>query len=145
MVKPLRQFAFFVLLAATAAGCASGPRYDEYRAQLKPPGPGLGRVWFYRTSVLGLAVQPRVRLDDVDAGYAVPGGFFKVDVQPGDHVVKCTTEWTHQASIMVSTNQDSYVRLGMMMGLFVGHVVPEEVSESAATEEMRHLHLAAHD
>jgi len=61
---------------------------------------------------------------------------------PGEHTVSCTTEWTHKVTINVSTNADSYVRLNMMMGLFIGHVVPKEVPESEAVQDMQNLHLA---
>jgi hypothetical protein len=65
-----------------------------------------------------------------------------VEAQPGLHTISTTTEWTHKTPVTVSTNADSYVRLNMAMGLFVGHVVPKEVTESMATNDMKNLHLA---
>ena len=131
-----------VLLSVIAVGCASGPKYSEYRPTVAPPAEGCGRIWFYRPSALGAAVQPAVNLDDRSVGNAVPHGFFHVETLPGEHTVSCTTEWTHKISINVTTNTDSYVRLNIMMGLFVGHIVPKEVSQAEAVEDMQDLHLA---
>jgi hypothetical protein len=36
---------------------------------------------------------------------------------------------------------DRHVRLGMMIGVFVGHVIPEEVPEARAEKEMANLRL----
>jgi hypothetical protein len=145
MKKILQHLAMAVGLAVLAVGCASGPKYAEYRAQLKPPDAGFGRVWFYRPSSLGMAVQPTVQLDDRNVGTAVPRGFFQVQVLPGDHTVKCTTEWTHQTTITVSTNIDTYVCLEMMLGVFVGHVIPKEVTENRAIPEIKDLHHTGGD
>jgi hypothetical protein len=138
----IKVLAMAVGLALLAVGCASGPKYSDYRPTVSPPAEGFGRIWFYRPSVLGAAVQPAVNLDDRSVGNAVPQGYFHVETMPGEHTVSCTTEWTHKVTINVSTNADSYVRLNMMMGLFIGHVVPKEVPESEAVQDMQNLHLA---
>lgn len=130
-------------LAIFAVGCASGPKFSEYRLTVPPPPAGQGRIWFYRPSALGAAVQPAVKLDDQVVGNAVPHGYFHVETLPGEHTVSATTEWTHKISINVNTNEDSYVRLSMMIGLFVGHVIPKEVPESQGTNDMKNLHLTS--
>jgi hypothetical protein len=128
--------------ALLAVGCASGPKYSQYRPTLPPAPTGFGRVWFYRPSAMGAGVQPAVKLDDQVVGNAVPHGFFHVETLPGAHEVSAKTEWKHKTSITVSTNADSYVRLNMMMGLIVGHIIPKEVPEAQAAKEMQNLHLA---
>jgi hypothetical protein len=55
--------------------------------------------------------------------------------------VKCTTEWAHKCQLSVATNSTKYVRLGMRMGVFVGHVVPSEVNELIATKELEDCRL----
>ena len=45
-------------------------------------------------------------------------------------------------SVTEATNMDSYVRLGMMVGVFVGHVIPAEVPQARAEQEMADLRLA---
>ena len=143
MKNLVRSIVMGVGLAAIATGCASGPKFSEYRATVSPPVAGNGRIWVYRPSALGMAVQPDVKLDDRAVGNAVPHGFFHVDTQPGNHQVSVTTEWKHETPLTVATNMDSYVRLEMMMGLFVGHVIPKEVPEAQAVKEMKNLHFAA--
>lgn len=137
-----------VLLAGLAAcclwatGCASGPKFTEYRASLAPPVEGLGRVWFYRTTAFGAGVQPAVKLDGRKVGNAVPRGYFFADTQPGVHEVTATTEWKHKTSVSVSTNRESYVKLNMAPGFFVGHVIPTEVPQQKALKEMQNLNFA---
>ncbi len=142
MKNLLKTFALAVGLAVFAVGCASGPKFSEYRASVSPPADGNGRIWFYRPSALGAAVQPDVKLDGTKVGTAVPHGFFHVDTPPGVHEVSASTEWTHKASLNVTTNADNYVKLEMMIGLFVGHVIPKEIPEAEATNQMNNLHLA---
>src|SRR5258708_8438190 len=91
-------------LALLAAGCASGPKYSAYRPTLACAPGGSGRIWFYRPSALGAAVQPAVKLDGQPVGNAVPHGYFHVEAQPGPHEVSTTTEWTHKTMITVTTN-----------------------------------------
>ena len=141
-MRKLIQLMAVAILVMVGAGCASGIKYAEYKRTVPPPMEGMGRVWFYRPSAFGMAVQPAVQLDGRPVGNAVPGGFFQVETVPGDHKVKCTTEWSHETSVNVATNMDSYVRLGMMIGLFVGHVIPEEVPQARAEKEMADLRLA---
>ena len=128
-------------LLALGGGCASGVKFAEYRATVPPPAEGYARIWFYRPSAFGAAVQPAVKLDDQQVGRAVPHGFFHVETPPGTHEVSTATEWKHKKPVTVTTNADSYIRLNMAMGLFVGHVIPEEMPESKATNQMNKLHL----
>jgi hypothetical protein len=123
-------------------GCASGPKFSDYRRTAPPCSAGQGRIWFYRPSAFGAAVQPAVRMDGRVVGRAVPHGFFSADTTPGPHEVSAATEWTHTTKIIVKPNCENYVQLNMMMGLLVGHVVPEEVPPEKALRKMEGLHLA---
>ena len=140
-MKSIQNLLMTCFLAIFAVGCASGVKFSEYRATVPPPPEGYGRVWFYRPSALGAAIQPAVKLDDQPIGNAVPKGFSHYETLPGIHEVSATTEMKHKITITVTTNTDNYVRLNMMMGLFVGHVLPREVPEHQATNDMKNLHL----
>ena len=130
-------------LALLMAGCASGPRFSEYRGCVPSHSEGGSRVWFYRPAgAFGVTVQPPIMLDDRKVGTAVPRGFFCVEASPGTHEVSATTEWTHRTQITVNTNADTFVRLNMMVGVFMGHVIPHEVPEAKATNQMNNLRLA---
>ena len=140
-MKPMKNTIIHGCLAAFAVGCASGTKFSEYRASAPPVPEGYGRVWFYRPSAMGAVVQPDVKLDDQVVGSAVPHGFFHVEIKPGEHQVSAATEWKHQKPITVTTNGDSYMRRNMMIGLFVGHVIPEVMPEAKATNQMNGLHF----
>jgi hypothetical protein len=142
LIRHIASLAVTLAVGTLLVGCASGPKYADYVATIKPPANGQGRIWFYRPSILGAAVQPDVKLDGKKVGSAVPQGFFIADTNPGVHEVSATTEWTHKNPVTVHPNADSYVRLNMMMGLFVGHVIPREVSPAEAREEIKDTKLA---
>jgi hypothetical protein len=74
------------------AGCASGPAYNDVKASFTAVPAGNGRIFFYRASSLGAAIQHAVKLNGEDVGSAVPNGFFFVDRPPGDCEVTTTTE-----------------------------------------------------
>ena len=140
----LQNIALVAALAAglMLSGCASGVKFAEYRATVKPCEKNQGRVWFYRPSAMGFAVQPAVDLDGSTVGHAVPGGFFHTETAPGAHEVSVTTEMKHKKTIAVAPGQETYVRLNMAMGMFVGHVIPVETPPEKALREMEGLHLA---
>jgi len=67
------------LLAMTliVAGCAtSGPKYLEMVPNMTKLSPDMGRIYIYRTTVLGAAIQPDVKVNGEVVGSAVPNGFF---------------------------------------------------------------------
>jgi hypothetical protein len=52
----LEAFAVSVGPDIFAVGCASGPKFSDYRPTVSPPAEGNGRILFYRPSALGAAV-----------------------------------------------------------------------------------------
>lgn len=86
-------------------------------------------------------MQPAVMLNDDKVGKAQPGCFFYADRPPGNYQVKCTTEWADKCQLSLETNSTKYVRLSMMIGLFVGHVIPKEVEETTALKELEKCKL----
>ncbi len=128
------------------AGCATGPDFATYHATLVPPKEGEARVWFYRPSkFLGSAVQPIVFVNGEEVGKAQPGCFFFADRPSGTFEIHCTTEWADKAQLTVTTNQAHYVRLTMLPGVFVGHVLPKVVPEPQALREMGKCRLITAD
>ncbi len=141
-VSRAAAYAVGAIASIMLVGCASGPKFSEYH-QTAPPCPaGQGRIWFYRPAAAAAAVQPDVKLDGRVVGKAVPHGFFSADTTPGAHEVSATTEWTHKKQITVLPNCETYVQLNMAIGLFVGHIVPEEVPPEKALRKIENLHLA---
>ena len=90
-----------LLALVLLAGCASGPKYAEVADSFTTLDPAQGRIYIYRTTALGAAVQPQVMLDGTVVGKAVPKGFFFVDVEPGDHKILTSTEVDRTLSLVV--------------------------------------------
>ena len=136
MIRLLR-WAGFLGMAVIVAGCATGgQKFKEMSSEMAAPLAGMGRIYFYRTSVFGAAVQPEVKLNGEVVGKAVPQGFFYADRPPGDYTVTTATEVEKKLTFTLDAGQVRYVRLAISIGVFVGHVYGELVDEPAAVNEM---------
>src|SRR4051812_14870547 len=82
------------LVCALACGCATGPSVSEVGARIPVLAPDRGRVYFYRTGVIGAAYQPEVTLNGALVGKATPKGAYFRDVPPGPYTV--TTSMTRE-------------------------------------------------
>jgi hypothetical protein len=134
--------AFVVLVA----GCASGPNFKTYSPTVPPPKEGQSRVWFYRPSTMfGTAVQPVVKINDAPLYKAQPGCFFYADEAPGKYEIKCSTEWADKGDLTVVENKTAYIKLEILPGLFVGHILPKQVSEEQGLKEIQGCHLITAD
>lgn len=134
------------LACVALAGCASGPDFKTYTSTLTQPKEGESRIWFYRPGkVFGAAVQPTVYLNGTPVGAAQPGCFFYADRPPGTYELQCTTEWADKAQLTVVENRVDYVRLSMLPGVFIGHVLPKVVPEEKALKEIQHCRLITGD
>lgn len=130
-------------LVLTLAGCAEQPtQVSEPAAQPAAPvdavasvAPvGGNRIYIYRRSIMGAAVQPKVYVDGAEVGRCSRGNVVSVAVSPGTHTISATTETRKSVSVSVSDGQDVYVKCRISAGIAVGRpkfiVVP--VAEGAA-------------
>ncbi len=115
--------------------CASGPSYTEMKSKLPPIAKGQGRVFVYRPSFIGAAVKPAVMIDNKAVGTSEGQGFLYSDQTPGSHEISITTEWKHKNNFTVQAGQPSFVECTVTMGAFVGHIIPNQVTN--ATGEAR--------
>lgn len=122
-----------MLLSACAT---SGTKFSEMGASMSAPKPDTGRIYFYRTTVLGAALQPAVRLNGEVVGKAVPRGFFYADCPPGNYQVATETEVERKLTFTLDAGQLRYVRLSVSMGFWVGHVYGELIDEAKGQEEI---------
>ncbi len=127
-----KLLSLFTVIAAAAlfTGCASGPSHAEMKARIPTLAAEQGRIYFYRTSAVGAAVKPAVKLNGAEVGTAKAKGFFYVDRPPGDYQVETTTEVSRRLSLTLASNQTRYVKLNISMGFMVGHVYPELVDDA---------------
>ncbi len=131
-----------MLTVAAMAGCASGPAYLDYEAQMQPVGDGNGRIYMYRPSSLGAAVKPAVRVNGDEVGTATAKGFFYVDLPPGDYNIATSTEAKRSLDVTLDAGDEKYVRLEIKMGAFVGHVKPVLVDADVGKEEIKKTNYA---
>ena len=135
----MRDRLWLVLCAALVAGCASGPKFSDVKGSIPDVAPELGRIYFYRPSAVGAAVQPNIRLNDDVVGEMVPLGFFFVDRYPGNYVVSASTESDASVSLTLEPKQTQYVRGSLSIGFFVGRPVLTLVDQTSALAEMEEL------
>jgi hypothetical protein len=141
---PRRRFSVIVALALGLAlsACATGPKFTELESTIPALDPSLGRIFIYRTTVFGAAVQPNVKLNGEVVGSAVPNGFFFVDRPPGDYTVSTATEVERSVMLGLRAGETQYVRLNIGMGFLVGRVAPELIHPETGREEIKMLSFA---
>jgi Protein of unknown function (DUF2846) len=135
----MKRILALLAIAACATllpGCASGPKFGEVKSSFPPLAQENGRIYFYRTTVLGAGVQPAVKLNGEKIGTAKPQGFFYADRRAGNYEVETSTEVKRRLSLTLDNSQIRYVRLNMAMGFFVGHVYPELVDDQTGEKEI---------
>lgn len=136
-MKKITQSFLLVTAIILFAGCAGGPKFKEVRNTLPALNPEHGRIYLYRTAVMGAAVQPDVMLNKEKIGSAVPGGFFFVDRAPGNYQISTSTEVKRTLSMGLEKGQTRFVRLNIAMGFWVGHVYPELVEPADGEKEIQ--------
>lgn len=137
-MKMACRLAFVTIVALLAAGCAtSGPKFTELSSTMAAIPSDSGRIYIYRTTALGAAIQPAVKLNGETIGDAVPMGYFYIDRKPGNYELETTTEVTRKLSLTLEQGQQRYVRLNISMGFLVGHVYPELIDDETAQKEIR--------
>ncbi len=132
-----------VLVVLFLSGCATGPKYTEVVSTIPSLTPSQGRVYFYRPSAFGAAVQPDINLNGQKVGTAKPHGFYFVDRAPGNYEVTAATETEKKLTFTLEPRQERYVRLKIQMGVFVGRIVPELVDKVEAEGELQGLSFIA--
>jgi hypothetical protein len=138
-MKKLLALAAFVAIALLT-GCASGPKFSEVKSTFPTLPADKGRIFFYRTSALGAALNPDVKLNGEVVGTAKAKGFFYTDCAPGNCTVDTSTEVTRRLTLQLEQGQTRYVRFNVSMGFFAGHVYPELVEDAAGQTEIEDCH-----
>jgi Protein of unknown function (DUF2846) len=137
-MKTVSKVLILLVVSLSFWGCATtGPKYSELIPTISAPAPDTGRIYIYRTTVLGAAIQPDVKLNGKVVGKAVPKGFFYVDEEPGTYEVLTSTEVKRKLSLLLESGQTRYVKLHVSMGFFVGHVYPALVDPAVGQKEIQ--------
>jgi len=122
-MKTLSKLFFLFTAIIIFSGCAtSGAKYTELSPTI-PTKPDEGRIFIYRSTVLGAAIQPEVKINGEIVGSSVPKGFFYVDRSPGAYEIMTSTEVDRKLSLTLDRGQIRFVRLNISIGFLVGHVM----------------------
>lgn len=137
-----RRIALAALAAAATlvAGCASGPKFADVAKSISPIKPGEGRIYFFRSdSMLGAAIQPDIRLNNVVVGSSKPGAFFYVDRPAGTYLAAASTETEKTLSFALAAGETKYVRSSPSFGVLVGRINLELEDPKKAQAEIETL------
>jgi hypothetical protein len=104
---------------------------------IAPEAPETGRIFFYRFTALGAALQPDIVMNGTVIGKSIAQGFFFLDCPPGEYEVMTATEVKRKASFVLDAGQTRYIRFGVSMGFFVGHVYGELVDPQEALPQIQ--------
>lgn len=116
------RWSALMALVMLLAGCAAtGPRYAEVEASMPSLRAGQGRIVFFRSTGVGPAVQPDIRLNGEVVGKSEPGSFFFIDRAAGRYTASARTEVESRVEVVVREGEVSYVESRITMGVFVGH------------------------
>lgn len=142
-----KQYRLFVgcLIALTLSACASGIKFTEMNPEITPNNLDSGRIFFYRTTVMGSALRPDIRLNGTKVGDSVAQGFFYVDRPAGNYEIVTSTEVDRKVSFVLEKGQTRYVRFSVSMGFFVGHVYGELVDPAVGLEEIKECKYTGRD
>lgn len=136
-MRSISKMFFFTTVIFMLLGCAtSGPKFKELSPTISNLSQDSGRVYIYRTTSLGAAVQPNVKINGEVIGTAVPWGFFYVDRAPGNYEIMTSTEVDRKLSLTLDKGETRYVRLNISIGFLVGHVYPELVENEIGLKEI---------
>jgi len=136
------------LAIATLAGCASsGPTGREIlTGSIAPSG---SRLVIYRTSALGLAVQPDYMIDGRKVGGSQPNGFIVCDLPAGRHEVAVNNMplniplfagGSEKVEVNLRPGSTSYLYAQPQMGLTLGLITLTEVTENQGRTDTANLY-----
>ncbi|HET8746802.1 MAG TPA: DUF2846 domain-containing protein [Ramlibacter sp.] len=139
MRRSYLKFGLAAAVVVLASGCATGPKHSEVAARFPAVKSGEGRIYFYRNSTFGAAVQPEIRLNGQVVGKSQPNGFFFVDRAAGNYVASSSTETEKTLSFTLQPGETKYVKSSIGFGLVVGRAVLDLVAPTQGAADISNL------
>jgi hypothetical protein len=137
-MKSFAKLTLTLVFCCLFSACAtSGLKYSEFKSTSVYMTPDNSRIYIYRATTLGAAVQPEVKVNGEVVGKAVPNGFFYVDGISGAYVISTSYKVERRLFLTLDKGQTRYVRLNIAKGFFVGYVYPELVEDEVAQKEIQ--------
>jgi hypothetical protein len=136
------------VVAASLVGCASGPTGGE--TLMDSVRSGAARLVIYRTSVMGLAVQPNYVVDGRVIAGSQPAGFVVCDLPPGSHEVTVANmplssslfgHGSEKMSVDLRAGSTAYLSAEPQMGIVTpGQITLIQVTEIQGRADVAKLH-----
>ena len=130
MQKSIGKAGIFSVLALGLSACASGNSLSESAPSVPAVQNNEARLVFYRTQVMGAAIQPMVFVNGKKTDTCQPNKVFFVDVPTGSNTITAATENTETLTVVIGAGQTAYVECTISFGILVGRVdlkvVPRE-------------------
>jgi hypothetical protein len=143
-----------IVLAATMvlAGCATSGQTGSEFLSLRPKA-GTARLVIYRTSPLGLLIQPDYFVDGRKAGSSQPGGFVVCDLAPGRHAVSVgnvpfalpLSNDPDAVTVTLGVGTTTFLRGEPRMGVVLGSIGLLQVAESQGRSDTASLYRIESD
>jgi Protein of unknown function (DUF2846) len=121
-MNALRRSVLIASVAVAAAGCASGPKYSEMKSKIPVLNTNTGRVFIYRDSLFGAALQPQVAINGKPVGTSRAYAFFYVDLPAGEYKISGATEVERSLTFALAGGETKYIQSSIGFGLIVGRV-----------------------
>jgi hypothetical protein len=137
MKLKLSHICVLSILGSTLAACASGPKLA--RVEVPTVAPTLGRVYFYRTMLLGSTIPLPINVNGVKVGTCKASGVFFTDLAPGTYQATVGVEAQRERTFSLAAGEEKYLRCFISMEQFVARGNLQVVAPEEAKEEMRDL------
>ncbi len=136
-MKTVFKILVVICLAVVTTGCATGPKFAEVKDTFGNLNSQDGRIFLYRTTTLGAALQPKIKVNGEPVGKSIAKGFTFVDMKPGNYEIMTSTEVDRKLSLTLEKGQTRYVKFGVSMGFLAGHVYPSLVEQAVGEKEIQ--------
>lgn len=126
---------WLVALLLALGGCASTPQATPQRdaeAKRFATHPGFAGIYVFRPDFKADMMEDTVlHVDDRLIGQTLPGTFFRVDVQPGVHVVRSSAAGASQIKVEARADELYFVELNVSGGNSRLSMVSPEAAQRA--------------
>ena len=110
---------------------AEGTVIQEQEAQ--------GKLVVYRDGIIGLALMPKIRIDNKVYGTMSAASYFSCDLPTGTYELEAKTENTSKATVTIEAGQTQYVRTVITFGALIGRVKLENIDEGTGQGKIAKL------
>lgn len=127
---------FLLLTASCVSVPMTTPEADQEAKTFQAP-KDKSRIYIFRDENFGSAIKVPVLVDAALVGQSAPKSFFVIDVEPGQHQVRCLAEKDSSLSIKTKKGAPSYIWQEMKMGMWTARCELHEVAEIDAQKRIR--------